>query len=201
MSYNKINWQNNVTPINEDNLNHMDDQIAANEAAIAGKADSSSVYTKSETYTKTETDGLLSSKLSSGSDRIIQDVTSAPQTENTALLCREGEDIKLYKNGSLCPSDGDSAQEFLSPMLCAYSTEAELSAAIEAHGLTDTTQSGTAAIHLFDLYKQDGTLADKLYIIRLRSGRETPRTFTVILRARDIRIQSLKMYLRSPSSQ
>lgn len=147
------------------------------------KANAATTYTKTETdgklalkanaaatYTKTETDGLLSSKLSSGSDRIIQDVTSAPQTENTALLCREGEDIKLYKNGSLCPSDGDSAQEFLSPMLCAYSTEAELSAAIEAHGLTDTTQSGTAAIHLFDLYKQDGTLVDKLYIIRFRKA-------------------------------
>lgn len=61
-------------------------------------------------------------------------------------------------------------QESLSPMLCIYSTEAELTAAIEAHGLTDTTQSGNAAIRLFDLYTQDGTFVDRIYIMRFRNA-------------------------------
>lgn len=35
MAYKKINWQNGTTPINETNLNHMDNQIATNEKAVA----------------------------------------------------------------------------------------------------------------------------------------------------------------------
>ena len=34
MSYEKTNWQNGVTPVNAQNMNHIEDGIAANDTAI-----------------------------------------------------------------------------------------------------------------------------------------------------------------------
>lgn len=35
MAYEKTNWQNGVTPVNAQNMNHIEDGIAANDTAIA----------------------------------------------------------------------------------------------------------------------------------------------------------------------
>lgn len=37
MSYSRINWQNNVTPLNAENMNKMDAAIAEHDDAIAAK--------------------------------------------------------------------------------------------------------------------------------------------------------------------
>lgn len=147
MAYEKINWQNNVTPINEINLNHMDEQIADNSEALEQISDQ------------------LPSKLSADSDRIIQDVETQPQ-ENGTLLCREGGELKLYESETEAPAQGDAAEKYLSPVKCTYATETELVSAIETHGLTDeTTQSSPrACILMFDLYTPDDTFVDTVCI-------------------------------------
>lgn len=141
------------------------------DSLLSEKADTEYSYSKAQTYSKAETDSKLSEKAGVDSDKVIADVESQPQTENTAFLCREGGDIKLYKNGYSTPiKDGDAARESLSPMRCIYSTEEELTAAIEAHGLSSTTQSGKAAIRLFDLYTQDGAFVDRIYVMNFRNA-------------------------------
>ena len=147
MAYEKINWQNNVTPINEINLNHMDEQIADNSEALEQISDQ------------------LPSKLSTDSDRIIQDVETQPQGNGT-LLCREGGELKLYESKTEAPAQGDAAEKYLSPVKCTYATETELVSAIEEHGLTDETpqSSPRACILMFDLYTPDDTFVDTVCI-------------------------------------
>lgn len=166
MAYEKINWQNNVTPINENNLNHMDEQIAGNSEALE------------------QISAQLPGKLSTDSDRIIQDVDSQPQGAGT-LLCREGGELKLYESKTEAPARGDAAEKYLSPVKCTYATETELVSAIEAHGLTDETpqSSPRACILMFDLYTPDDTFVDTVciyntlgnYYIGSGTGLLTPR--------------------------
>lgn len=147
MAYSKINWQNDVTPINEINLNHMDNQIAAN-------ADMLEQVTEE-----------VSNRLPADSDKIIQDTNGQPQGAGV-LICRENGQLKMYRNVTETPVNGDSAQEYLSPVKCTYSTEQELVAAIEEHGLTDESSTSTTSpcIRMFDLYTPDDTFVDTVCI-------------------------------------
>lgn len=144
--------------------------IAYVNTELGKKANSSDVYAKSDTYQKTETDALLSSKLSTDSDRIIQDVENQPQSDS-ALICRENGVLKIFRNVEVEPIyDGAMLDDYGAPAPCAYNTEEEFIAAIEAHGLTDTTSTGGECIYLFKVYSAEGTLHGKMEI------RHTPRS-------------------------
>lgn len=138
--------------------------IAYVNTELGKKANSSDVYAKSDTYQKTETDALLSSKLSTDSDRIIQDVENQPQSDS-ALICRENGVLKIFRNVEVEPIyDGAMLDDYGAPAPCAYNTEEALIAAIEAHGLTDTTSTGGECIYLFKVYSAEGTLHGKMEI-------------------------------------
>ena len=137
---------------------------------LAKKANTSDVYAKNETYGKAEADALLEDRLPADSDKIIQDTNGQPQG-NGVLICREGGQLKMYRNVTETPANGDSADSFLSPAACAYASETELVAAIEEHGLTDTSDSDTSCIYLFKLYSAESTLLGKMEIrYTVRSG-------------------------------
>ena len=137
---------------------------------LAKKANTSDVYAKNETYGKAEADALLEDRLPADSDKIIQDTNGQPQG-NGVLICREGGQLKMYRNVTETPANGDSADSFLSPAACAYASETELVAAIEEHGLTDTSGSGTKCIYLFKLYNAESALLGQMEIrYTIRSG-------------------------------
>ena len=140
------------------------------DSMLSQKADIQNVYDKTQIYTKTQTDSLLDLKTDNDSKNVIQDVSSQPSDQDTAFICREDTQLKLYKNGYIsAPSDGDKAEVYLSPALCVYDSSDDLDSAIESHGLTDKTENNTSCIHLMDLYNKDGTLIDKLYIVNVRT--------------------------------
>lgn len=137
---------------------------AETDKKLADKADLSSVYIKPDVYSKSETNTLLAEKISEDSDRIIRDVTARPEDKDITLLCRDGQGLKLYRNGDTYPKDKDSADIFLSPAVCSYDTDSTFTAAIENHGLTDTNPTGSSGIHLLDVYTRQGGLISQLYI-------------------------------------
>lgn len=137
---------------------------------LAKKANTSDVYAKNETYGKAEADALLEDRLPADSDKIIQDTNGQPQGAGV-LICRENGQLKMYRNVTETPANGDSADSFLSPAACVYDTEEELIAAIEEHGLTDTSGSGTKCIYLFKLYNAESALLGQMEIrYTIRSG-------------------------------
>lgn len=87
MAYTKINWQNSPsaeTPINADNLNHMDDQIAKNEQKIS--------------ELETEVDDLGDGKVSKSGDTIRGRLTIDQQSGNSGLWL--GNDIAQGNTGA-----------------------------------------------------------------------------------------------------
>lgn len=140
------------------------------DSMLSQKADVQNVYDKTQVYTKTQTDSMLELKTDNDSENVIQDVSSQPSAQDTAFICREDTQLKLYKNWLIsAPADGDKAEIYLSPALCVYDNSDDLDSAIESHGLTDKTENNTSCIHLMDLYSKDGALIDKLYIVTIRT--------------------------------
>ena len=87
MAYTKINWQNSPsaeTPINADNLNHMDDQIAENEQKIS--------------ELETEVDDLGDGKVSKSGDTMRGRLTIDQQSGNSGLWL--GNDIVQGNEGA-----------------------------------------------------------------------------------------------------
>ena len=71
------------------NLNALDTQVKANADALAGKADSTSVYTKSDVYTKTEADAAFAAVNASNIDAAAWSTqlgTGAVASGNTGLV-------------------------------------------------------------------------------------------------------------------
>lgn len=141
------------------------------DSKLTQKADALDVYTKEQTYSKDEADAIKSGLLESSSDRVIADVAAQPTSDST-LICRENGVLKILQNVEIEPIyDGAALEDYGTPAPCVYDTEEELIAAIEEHGLTDTSGSGTKCIYLFKLYNAESVLLGQMEIrYTIRSG-------------------------------
>lgn len=149
MAYNKVNWKNGVTPLNDTNLNKMDDQIAILtdmadntynkyevDAELSQKANTDAVYSKEETktqlgekansadvYTKAETNAELSKKVDITSDRIITEDTSA-LTEG--VIYRKDGKLAIATQGYTPASERSVDSLNSEPLKCRFENESEL---------------------------------------------------------------------------
>lgn len=155
MAYNKTFWVDDETPLSANNMNNIENGILELDTNTK----------QFQTTTTEQISSLEENKLNANSDKIIQDVETEPQTEG-ALIWRKDNKLYLYMKSSSSPAENDSADTWLSPVKCTYTTETELVSAIETHGLTDETpeNSPRACILMFDLYTSDDTFVDTVCI-------------------------------------